>query len=57
MMFTEFFKNAKVVSSDFAMMKNIVASSSSSLPIKLNCCFKSGFSNSICLPKSIAICL
>ena len=39
------------------MMKNIVASSSSRLPIKLNCCFESGFSNSICLLKSVAISL
>ena len=50
MIFTEFFENSKVVSSDFSMMKDIVAPlSSSSLPIKLVCCFKSGFSNSICL--------
>ena len=49
MMFTEFCKNSKVVSSDFSMMKNNVASSSSSLPIKLIFCFKSAFSNSICL--------
>ena len=49
MMFTEFCKNSKVVSSGFLMMKNIVASSSSSLPIRLICCFKSAFSNSICL--------
>ena len=51
MMFTEFFKNSIVISSDFSVMKNIVASSSSSLPIKLICCFKSRFSNSICLLK------
>ena len=29
--------------------------SSSSIPMKLNCCFKSEFSNSVCLLKSIAI--
>ena len=38
------------------MMENIVAPlSSSSLPIKLICSFKSGFSSSICLLKSIAL--
>ena len=37
------------------MIKNIVVLSSSSLPMKLICWFKSGFSNSICLFKSIAI--
>ena len=48
--------NSKVVSSDFSLIKNIVAPSfRSSLPIKLICCFKLGFSNSICLLKSIAI--
>ena len=48
--------NSKVVSSDFSMMKNIVAPSFlSSLSMKLICCFKSGFFNSICLLKSIAI--
>ena len=50
-MFTEFFKNSIVVSSDFSVMKNIVASCSSSLPIELICCFKSRCSNSICLLK------
>ena len=55
-MFTEFCKNSKVVSSDFSTMTNIVASSSSCLPIKLICCFTSSeFSNSICVLKSIAI--
>ena len=54
---TEFCKNSKVASSDFSMIKNIVALSSLSLPIKLICCFKSGFSNSICLLKSIVISL
>ena len=50
MMFREFCKNSKVVSSDFSMMKNIVASSSLSLPLKLICCFKSRLSNSfLCL--------
>ena len=54
MMLTEFCKNSKVVSSGFSMMKNIVASSSlSSLPIKLIYCYKSGFSNSVCLLKFI----
>ena len=42
-----FCKNSKVVSSDFSIMKNIFALSSSSLSIKLICCLKSGFSNSI----------
>ena len=56
MMLTELFENSKIVSSNFSMMKSIVALlSSSSLPIKLICCFKSGFSNSICLLKSIGI--
>ena len=55
MILTEFCKNSKVVSSDFSMIKSIVAQSSSSLPIKLICCFKSEFSNSIYLLKSIAI--
>ena len=41
MVLTEFYKNSKVVSSDFSMMKNIVALSSSRLPITLICCFKS----------------
>ena len=57
MILTEFCENSKVVSSDFSMMKNIVALSSSSLSIKLIYCFKSGFSNSLCLLKSIAISL
>ena len=48
MMLTEICEKLKVVSSDFLMMKSIVALSSSSLPIKLICCFKLGFSNSIC---------
>ena len=40
------------------MMKNVVAQlSSSSLPIKAICCFKSGISNSICFLKSFAISL
>ena len=52
----EFCENSKVISWDFQMMKNIVVLLFiSSLPIKLICCFKSGFSNSICLLKSIAI--
>ena len=56
MLLTEFCVKLKMVASDFSMMKNIVASlSSPSLPTKLICCLKSGFSNSICLIKSIAI--
>ena len=55
---TAFCENSKVVSSDFSMTKNIVAQLSlSSLPINFICCYKSGFSNSICLFKSIAISL
>ena len=53
---TEFCEKSKVVYSFFSVIKNIVASSSS-LQIKLICHFKSGFSNSICLLKSIAISL
>ena len=54
MMLTEVCEKSKVVSSDFSIRKNIAATlSSSSLPIKLICCFKSGLSNSICLFKSI----
>ena len=53
MMFTEFCKNSKVVSSDFSMMKNIVAPVFfKSFPIKLICC---GSFNLVCLLKSIAI--
>ena len=56
MMRAEFCEKLKVISSNFSMIKNIVAPlCSSSLPIKLIFCFKSGFSNSICLLKSIAI--
>ena len=55
-MVAKFCLNSKVVSSDFFMMKNIVATSFlSSLPIKLIFYFKSGFSNSVCLLKSIAV--
>ena len=57
MILIEFCKNSKVVSNDFSIMEKIVASSSSSLPIKLIFCFKSGFSNLIYLLKSIAIIL
>ena len=59
MILTEFCENSKIqiVSSDFSMMKNIVALSYQNLPIKLICCFKSGFSNLIYLLKSIAISL
>ena len=42
---TAFCENSKVVPSDFSMINNIVALSSSGLPIKLICCFKSRFSN------------
>ena len=55
MMFVNFCENSKFVSSHFSMTKNIFALPSSSLPIKLNCGFKSKFSNSICLVESIAI--
>ena len=55
-MVTEFCTNSKVVSSEFSVMKNIAAPCFlSSLPMKLICFFKSGFSNSVCLLKSIAI--
>ena len=55
---TALFENLKVVSSDFSMIKNMVTLLSlSSLLIKLICCFKSVFSNSFCLLKSIAISL
>ena len=55
MILTESYEKLKVVSSNFSMIKNIVAPLSSlSLPIKM-ICFKSGFSNSVCLLKSIAI--
>ena len=58
MMLRAFCEKLKVVSSDFSIMKNIVTPLSfSSLPIKLICCFKSGFSNSTYLLKSIAISL
>ena len=55
-MVAKFCLNSEVVSSDFSVIKNIVAPSFlSSLPIKLICYFKSEISNSICLFKSIAI--
>ena len=48
--------NSKVLSSNFSMIKNIVASSFLvGLPMKLIYCLKSGFSNSVCLLKSIVI--
>ena len=47
--------NSKFISSDVSVIKNIVALSSSSLPIKLICYFESGFSKSFSLLKSIAI--
>ena len=54
---TEFCEKSKIVSSIFSIIKKIVALFSSSLPMKLIYCFKSRFSNSICLLKSIAITL
>ena len=55
MMLADFVKKSKVISFDFPMMKNIVALSSSSLPIKLICCLKAGFSNSICCSKLLQL--
>ena len=52
---TAFRENSKVVSSDFSITKNIVALSSLNLSIKLICCFKLGFSYSICWLRFIAI--
>ena len=53
MIVTEFSEKLKVVSSDFSMMKNIVAPVFlTSVPIKLICC---GSFNLGCLLKSIAI--
>ena len=53
MIVTEFCEKLKVVSSDFLMMKNIVAPVVfKSLPMKLICC---GSFNLVCLLKSIAI--
>ena len=53
MIVTEFCEKLRVVSSDFSMMKNIVAPPvAKSLPIKLICC---GSFNLVCLLKSIAI--
>ena len=55
MIVTEFCEKLRVVSSDFSMMKNIVAPPvAKSLPIKLICC---GSFNLVCLLKSIAISL
>ena len=55
MIVTEFCEKLKVVSSDFSIIKNIVAPLSlSSFPIKLICC---GSFNLVCLLKSIAISL
>ena len=53
MIVTESCEKLKVVSSDFSMMKNIVAPQSwfSSFPIKLTWC---GSFNFVCLLKSIA---
>ena len=53
MIVTEFCKKLKVVSSDFSIIKNIVAPLLlENLPIKLICC---GSFNLFCLLKSIAI--
>ena len=53
MIVTEFCEKLKVVSSDFSMMKNIVApKKSKSLPIKLIYC---GSFNLVYLLKSVAI--
>ena len=50
---TEFCEKLKVVSSDFSIMKNIVAPVFlKSLPVKLICC---GSFNLVCLLRSIAI--
>ena len=55
MMFAEFCKNSKVVSSDFLMIQNIVATrAAKSIPIKLICC---GPFILVCLLKSVAISL
>ena len=55
MILTEFCEKLKVISSDFSVMKNIVAPCvAKSLPIKLICC---GSFNLVCLLKSIAISL
>ena len=49
MILTRFCEKLKVVSSDISIIKYIVAPLSlSSLPIKLICCVKSDFSNSMC---------
>ena len=47
---TEFWGKLKVVSSDFSVIKNIVAQLDSSFPIKLLCC---GYFNLACLLKSM----
>ena len=53
MIVTEFYEKSKVVSSDFSMIKNIVAPVFlKCFPIKLICC---GFFNLVCLLRSIAI--
>ena len=55
MMFAEFYKNSKVVSSDFSMIKNIVATrAAQSVPVKLICY---GSLNLVFLLKSIVISL
>ena len=55
MMFTNLCRHSKVVSCGFSVIKNILASPYSGLPMKLICCFKSWFSNSICLLKSMQL--
>ena len=55
MILKNFCENSKVVSSDFSMIRNIVALSSSGLPIKLISRFKSEFPNANSLLKSVAI--
>ena len=56
MMLTKFCEKLKVISSNFSIIKNVVAPLSSSiLPMKLICPFKSGFFNPVCLVKSITI--
>ena len=55
---TAFCENSKVVSSNFSITKSIVFPVPlSNLPIKLTCCFKSGYFDSISLLKSIPISL
>ena len=53
-MVAAFFKDSKVISSGFLMIKNIVTLSSSSLATKQICCFKLRFFNLILFLKGIA---